>query len=280
MKIGIIGAGKVGTSLGKYFASSNLSLTGFFDSVTESAKEAADFTNTRYYEDLSMIVKESDALFLTVPDGLINQVWNMIKDMPLNGKFVCHCSGALLAADAFPEAKEKGAYAYSVHPLFAVSDKYHSYKELPNAFFTIEGDPEKNDIKEMFEELGNPVCQIDSSNKVRYHLAATIASNHVVALMDQSIAMLQECGFDEAGARKALSPIVRGNVNHILEDGTTASLTGPVERADESTIIKHLHCLDEEDQKLYRLLSKKLVAIGKRKNPERDYSILEKQLNQ
>lgn len=182
------------------------------------------------------------------------------------------------ALDAFPEAKERGVYAYSAHPLFAVSDKFHSYQELPHAYFTIEGDPDRNDIVNLFKELGNPVCRITAKDKPTYHLAAAIASNHVVGLMDQSISLLEKCGFTEEGARGALAPIVRGNVEHILTSGTTASLTGPVERADETTILKHLNCLSEEDQMLYRLLSRKLVAIGKRKNPERDYSSLEKLL--
>ncbi|MDO4975761.1 MAG: DUF2520 domain-containing protein [Eubacteriales bacterium] len=275
MKIGVIGAGKVGTSLGKYLGSSGLSLTGFFDFHENVAKEAAEFTNSRFYEDVELLVKESDVLFLTVPDGVITTVWEQIKDMPVSGKYVCHCSGAMSARDAFPDAKEKGAYAYSVHPLFAVSDRFHSYGELNGAYFTIEGDERKDAIPKLFEDLGNPVCKITAADKATYHLAAAIASNHVVALMNQSIELLMKCGFTEEGARAALSPIVKGNVSHILEDGTIASLTGPVERADLSTIIKHLDCLDEEDQLLYCLLSRKLLSIGKKKNPERDYSALD-----
>lgn len=278
MKIGIIGAGKVGTSLGKYFVSYGLSLTGFFDSYEKAAKEAADFTGSKAYDEMRPLVEESDTLFLTVPDGLIKEVWNNIKDMPLEGKFICHCSGAMTSVDAFPGAKEKGVYAYSTHPLFAVSDKFHSYKELTGAYFTIEGDPEKDDIIRLFQELGNPICQISAENKVRYHLAAAIASNHMVALFDQSISMFQECGFTEEGARQALTPIVHGNVDHVLETGTVASLTGPVERADMTTVLKHMDCLDEEDQILYKLLSRKLVNIGKKKNPDRDYSALEELL--
>ena len=278
MKIGIIGAGKVGTSLGKYFVSHGLSLTGFFDSYEEAAEEAADFTGSRFYQDLQAIVEDSDTLFLTVPDGLIRSVWKTIKDMQLTGKNICHCSGALSAADAFPEAVDKGAYAYSTHPLFAVSDKFHSYQELEGAYFTIEGDNRRSDIIDLFSSLGNPVCQIRAEDKSRYHLAAAIVSNHMVALMEESIQLMQQCGFTEEGARAAFTPIVKGNISHLLETGTTASLTGPVERGDLSTIEKHLHCLNKEDQILYKLLSRKLLAIGKRKNPDRDYSALEAEL--
>ena len=70
MRTGIIGAGKVGCSLGKYFRLNNLEVTGYYDVNENLAKEAADFTATAFIKDLDTIVKESDTLFLTVPDDL------------------------------------------------------------------------------------------------------------------------------------------------------------------------------------------------------------------
>ena len=117
MRTGIIGAGKVGCSLGKYFRLNNLKVTGYYDVNENLAKEAATFTETTFIEDLETIVKISDTLFLTVPDDLITTVWNQMKDMSLEGKFICHCSGALSAGDAFPGIDKCGAFGYSVHPL-------------------------------------------------------------------------------------------------------------------------------------------------------------------
>ena len=75
MRTGIIGAGKVGCSLGKYFRLNNLEVTGYYDVNENLAKEAADFTATAFIKDLDTIVKESDTLFLTVPDDLITTNW-------------------------------------------------------------------------------------------------------------------------------------------------------------------------------------------------------------
>lgn len=275
MKTGIIGAGKVGCSLGKYFMLHGLNVSGFYDVDAESAKAAADFAGTGYEEELDCLVRKSDALFLTVPDGLIAAVWNQIKDMPLEGKFICHCSGALSAEDAFSGIKDRGAFGYSIHPLFAVSDKFHSYKELSHAYFTIEGDEAHfDDVAGLFESFGNEVRRITAENKVKYHCAAAICSNQVIALIQESLDLLAECGFDEQSAIRALSPIVSGNVEHVLKDGTVKSLTGPVERCDMETLRKHMACLDEKDRILYGLLSQKLVSIGERKNPDRDYEAM------
>lgn len=57
-----------------------------------------------------------------------------------------------------------------------------------------------------------------------------------------------------------------------------ASLTGPIERADEITIQKHLEVMDEDAKTLYQQLSKKLVEISKEKNPSRDYKKIEELL--
>ena len=280
MKTGFIGAGKVGCSLGRYFVLNGLSVSGFFDVDEESARTAAEFVGTDYVTELEELVRNSDALFLTVPDGLISTVWNQIKDMPVEGRFICHCSGALSAEDAFPGIKDRGAFGYSVHPLFAVSDKFHSYEELPHAFFTIEGDEEHlNDITALFQSFGNPVRNIKAKDKVKYHCAAAICSNQVIALIQESLDLLSECGFDEESALSALAPIITGNVAHIVKDGTAGSLTGPVERGDTDTVKKHLNCLNEEDRLLYRLLSRKLLSVGKKKNPQRDYSRLESLLH-
>ena len=275
MRTGIIGAGKVGCSLGKYFRLANLEVTGYYDVNENLAKEAATFTETTFIEDLETIVKISDTLFLTVPDDLITTVWNQMKDMSLEGKFICHCSGALSAGDAFPGIDKCGAFGYSVHPLFAVSDKYNSYKELSHAYFVIEGNERhREEISGIFKNLGNEVRYIAAKDKVKYHCAAAVCSNHVVALIQESLELLQECGFDEESALKALTPIMLGNMQHIVERGTVNSLTGPVERADVKTVEKHLSCLNEKQQMLYRLLSEVLISIGEKKNPGRDYGRL------
>lgn len=275
MRTGIIGAGKVGCSLGKYFRLNNLKVTGYYDVNENLAKEAATFTETTFIEDLETIVKISDTLLLTVPDDLITTVWNQMKDMSLEGKFICHCSGALSAGDAFPGIDKCGAFGYSVHPLFAVSDKYNSYKELSHAYFVIEGDEKhREEIAGIFKNLGNEVRYIAAKDKVKYHCAAAVCSNHVVALIQESLDLMQECGFDEESALKALAPIMLGNMQHIAERGTVNSLTGPVERADVKTVEKHLNCLDEKQQMLYRLLSEVLISIGEKKNPGRDYGRL------
>ena len=43
-------------------------MTGYYSRSIESAGEAARFTDSRCYDDLELLVNDSDALFLTVPE--------------------------------------------------------------------------------------------------------------------------------------------------------------------------------------------------------------------
>ena len=98
MRIGFVGAGKVGFTLGKYMSERNVCVSGYYSRSEESARQASIFTHTKYYETLEDLIGSSDALFLTVPDGAIEGVWNSIKRYSLTGKFICHCSGVMTSA--------------------------------------------------------------------------------------------------------------------------------------------------------------------------------------
>ena len=275
MKFGFIGAGKVGFSLGKYLADNNQTVVGYYSEFEEDAEEAAEFTGSKNYSKIELLVKDSDVLFLTVTDGMIETVWNQIKDIDIREKIICHTSGAL-SSEVFSDISKHGSFGFSIHPLFAVSDKYQSYKELSGSYFTIEGSKEKiEDMKSLFENFGNTVCIISKEDKVKYHGAAAIASNLVVGLIGLSEQLLVECGFDKESAHNALSPIIKGNVSHIIDDGCEMALTGPVERNDIETVKKHLAVLEGNSHTVYRTVSREVLNIAKMKNKDREYSKME-----
>ncbi|MGM9607241.1 MAG: DUF2520 domain-containing protein [Oscillospiraceae bacterium] len=129
--------------------------------------------------------------------------------------------------------------------------------------------------------LGVTVQVIPGRAKVRYHAACAIASNLMCALVQESIELLETCGFSRATALQAITPLMRSNLEHLIQDGPAAALTGPVERGDTATVAKHLSCLPEPNERaLYRAASRKLVEIAARKNPERSYRELEEFLKQ
>ena len=277
MKIDFIGAGKVGFSLGKFFTEGGITVTGYFSRHRESSEEAAAFTNTKSYESSALIAKESDALFLTVPDGEITSVYEKLRTCGISGKQICHTSGALSAGEAFPRIQEYGAYGYSIHPLFPVSSKKKSWQELGDAFFCLEGDgPHLSAWKDLLTRLGVKTHILASADKVRYHAACAVASNLVCALAKESVELLESCGFSEKNAIEALAPLMKSNLDHIIKDGPIAALTGAAERCDTATVEKHLDNLPNDAERTgYLSLTLKLAEMAKKKHPDRDYRAME-----
>ena len=280
MKFGFIGAGKVGFSLGKYLKENNIDLNGYYSKSKHSAKEAAIFTGTKKYDNLEMLIEDSDAIFITTPDSEIQEVWNKINRLSIKDKLICHCSGSI-SSEIFSNINNHGAYGYSIHPMFAISDKYNSYKNLSQAFITIEGHNKHIEyFKHLFSSLGNDVAIISKENKSLYHAASVTVSNLILGLINNAINYLEDCGFTKETAMKALYPLIEFNLKNIKEKGVIDSLTGPVERGDLVTVINHLDVLREEDKELYRLLSRNILKIAKVKNLNRDYKNLEEYLGE
>ncbi len=274
LKIGFIGAGKVGFSLGKHFVLHGMNVLGYYSRNSKSSKEAAEFTETKYYEELASIVKECDILFITVPDGNIREVYNQIIQMEIKGKYLVHCSGAL-SSEVFSGISKYGAKGCSIHPICAVSDMFTGYQELSKAYYTIEGNDVET-IAELIRDCGNVVEVISADMKSQYHASAVFASNLVVGLYDMATKLLKECGLSEEFSEKALQSLFMGNAESIAVNGVVQALTGPIERGDIKTVEKHLIALNGKEREVYLALSKELIDVAMRKNPERDYSEIQK----
>lgn len=273
MAIGIIGAGKVGTTLGAYLRKNEISVSGYYSRTYESAVIAADYTKTKAYNDIDALVNASGTLFITTPDGEIRHVWDCIAKDRLAGKIICHFSGSLSSL-VFSGIETAGASGCSVHPMFAFSDKFQSYKTFHNAVLTVEGQERAVcEIKALFEGLGHRVFMMKAEDKMRYHAAAALASNYMVGLFQSSLDLLGECGFSEEDSRFLLAPLIRNNVDAMLDRGTVDALTGPVERGDVDTVKKHLEVLEGTGtEAVYRSLGRELVKIAEKKNADRDYT--------
>lgn len=263
MKIGFIGAGKVGFSLGRFFSERGIHVTGYYSQHVESAKAAAEFTSTKCYSNLKELIEESSYVFMTVPDGKIVEVYEQCKEYDISEVVFVHCSGALSIENVL-----------SIHPLFPISDKLNSYRELAGAFFCLEGDISNSKIskslerwREFLEANAAGVKIIAPKDKVRYHAACVVASNLYVGLMYESVKLLNECGFTDKAALNALTPLVESNLKHILNDGPVQALTGPVERGDFSTVEKHIACLGTDKEKaMYSSVTEILKDVADEKH--------------
>lgn len=279
MKIGIIGAGKVGCSIGKYLTEHGFSVAGYCSKSKKSVEEAATFTNTKAYDSLAELVAESTILFLTTPDGVLKSVWNELKKESIQNKIVCHFSGSL-SSDLFSNREEYGVSAASFHPMYAFSSKFTSYEQLNHVIFTAEGDSHAlSVVGDIFRKAGNKVCVMESAKKTRYHASASMISNLMIGLYEMSIQMLMDCGFSREDAVELTTPLVQNNIKALLLSSPEEALTGPIERGDTETVKKHLSVLTEAEKEVYLRLGETVLEIAGRKNPERDYQTMIQLLN-
>ncbi len=92
MKVGFIGAGKVGCSLYDYFVHNNILVTGCYTRTQANVSGTEKQTQKIFTTSIDKILTKSDVLFLTVPDDAISTVWEQVKTYPIQGKFICHCA--------------------------------------------------------------------------------------------------------------------------------------------------------------------------------------------
>lgn len=275
MKIGIIGAGKVGTTLGKYLSEAGTEITGYYSRTKKSADDAATFTETKAFQNMTELVAASDTIFITTPDGVIEKVWQELTAEDIRQKIICHFSGSL-SSYVFSGIGATGAYGGSIHPMYAFSDRFTSYQQFHTAYLTMEGAEEMlQAMRSLFEGLGHKVLTLLPENKIKYHAAAALASNEMLALMQTSLDLLADCGFAQEEAMELLKPLVMGNITSMLEKGCVSALTGPIERGDVHTVEKHLEALaGNEAEKVYRSLGGTMIRLAQSKNPDRDYSAM------
>lgn len=278
MNIGFIGAGKVGCTLAKYFSLSGLQVAGFYSRTYEHAKQASDFTQSYAYSSLADLVNNCDCLLVTVADGQIASVWHELCQLPITNKWIGHCSG-LLTSHIFQQNKVVHPFAFSLHPLYAIYDKFDCYNTMSDVSFTLEANKAIIDqLQRFLALLPNRLAILSANKKPLYHAACVMLSNQVLALVQIGVDLLNQCGLDKEFSEQAWHPLFLGNANNICKAGVIDALTGPVERNDIETIKQHMMAMPDELKPIYQQLSTILLNISRQKHPDRDYHQLEMEL--
>ena len=177
------------------------------------------------------------AALLCVPDGEIEAACaEVAKAGP--PAFVGHASGAT-RLHALDSAAERGAEAFSLHPLQTIPD---AETDLTGAPCAVSGASASaiEFAEDLACRLGLRPFALDDEKRVAYHAAASIASNFLVALEESAAGLLAEAGVDDA--REVLAPLVLRTAANWSERGA-AALTGPIARGDEATVAAHLEAL-------------------------------------
>lgn len=108
---------------------------------------------------------------------------------------------------------------------------------------------------------GQPIELPASVDRRRYHLACSLAANHVTGLVGWATELLQE-SMAEQEARSCALALARSALQNVEVLGARAALTGPVARGDHETIRAHLAALGEEESSRYQALVDELQRFA------------------
>ncbi|SHK01345.1 Predicted oxidoreductase, contains short-chain dehydrogenase (SDR) and DUF2520 domains [Caminicella sporogenes DSM 14501] len=278
MRIGFIGAGKVGKAFGAYLYKKGFNVVGYFSKTFNSSLKGASLTNSKAFKNLEDLTKESEIVFITTNDDEIQRVCKLLveKDILHNGQILVHMSGAS-SSTILGRAKAKGCFIYSMHPLQAFADVDKAVRDLENTVFSIEGDAEKICVLEnMLKITGNNYFKINSEQKSIYHAAACVVSNYLVALIDYGLSLMKSIGIEEKEGYKALYPLIEGTIKNIYDLGTEKALTGPIARGDIDTVNKHLESFRKiipDKLKVYKTLGLMTLDLAKREKLRDDEKV-------
>ena len=265
LTVALIGPGRAGTTI-------SLALMATGCRVVAVAGRAPDASSTltaaavcdahaRLVSDVGI---GANVVIVATPDHAIEQAAVAAADAMERNTLVFHLSGAK-NLDVFDDLIERrpDVRVASLHPLQTFPSASEGLDRLPGSFAAIAGDPQIEAIAELIQV--RPL-RVDPMDRVRYHAAAVVASNHVVALLGQ----VQRLAISAGVPFEAFHGLVEASVENAFDLGPSAALTGPVARGDLKTIEDHLRALDPVERDAYRSLAREASRLVARRDDALD----------
>ena len=275
--VAIIGAGRVGGSVGRLLAKAGYRVTAVASRGREHAEQARSFIGSgTVITDPVEAAFSAEVVFITTPDGSIRNVCDAIVAGGgfRQGTVVVHMSGAqtLGLLDA---AKKAGAHRAVIHPLQSIPSMELGEKNIHGSYFRVDADPAAvQTARELVMALGGielkmPKWSSDKGSAALYHAGAVVVSNFFVALVDFGLRYYQALGASKEDALKAVLPLIKGTLSNIESAGIPDALTGPIMRGDVETVKGHLQAMSERAPELlplYRELARHTVMVAQDKD--------------
>lgn len=200
-------------------------------------------------DDISGAAAGIDLLVIATPDASVVEVAASVR--PSADVVVAHLSGALGLAALVGHPR-----IAVLHPLVALPDPDRGADRLVGAWFGLatEGDALVEDV---VDELHGRTVRVAEGDWARYHAAAVIASNHLVALLGQ----VERVAASITAPLEAYLDLARGALEDVAALGPAAALTGPVRRGDTATVQRHLAALPTSERAAYQALAEEAARL-------------------
>jgi predicted short-subunit dehydrogenase-like oxidoreductase (DUF2520 family) len=245
--LAIIGAGRVGSALGRCLRDLGWKIGAVVTRNEASARRAVRFIGAgKPHAGMTRLILVSRVILIATPDDEIAAVAQDLARIgaeELRAKVVLHTSGALDALVLDP-VKACGAAVGSIHPLQSFSGV--AVPSLEGRMFAVEGDAQAVSMaRQIARSLGGSPVKIPNGKKVLYHAAATMAAANVLAVEEAASQLLISLGMKRSQATRALLTLTRQVLENMEHLGPRAAWTGPLSRGDFRVIKAHLDALQD-----------------------------------
>ena len=264
----LVGPGRAGTTVIAALAARGWTVVGV-------AGRSADAASTRAAAErfgaearaVADVGRGASLVVVATPDAAIAGAAATLAPSVEPGALVVHLSGAC-AVDELDKLHlaRPDIEVGSLHPLQSIPSVDVGLTRLPGSWCAIDGPTDRvlGRLEHLALTLGMRPFRVDPERRASYHAAATVASNHIVALLAQAQRVARDAGVPA----EAFLPLVRATVDNVDALGARAALTGPVARGDLHTIARHLEGLPADERDAYRALARAALALSGRDDPE------------
>jgi predicted short-subunit dehydrogenase-like oxidoreductase (DUF2520 family) len=204
----------------------------------------------------------AELVLVATPDAAIADVAQALAPGLEPGALVLHLSGACTLHELDKLAITRPDVRLgSLHPLQSLPSAELGVARLPGSWCAVDG---PDDVERLAVSLGMRPFRVDAARRASYHAAATVASNHLVALLGQAARLAADAGMPP----EALLPLVRATVDNVDALGPADALTGPVARGDVDTVLRHLEAVEPSERPAYRALASEALKLTARRDTE------------
>ena len=242
LRVGVVGVGRVGATLGAALARAGHEVVAVSAVSAQSRRRAEQLLPGAPIVAPDDVIAAADFVLLAVPDDVLRSLVAGLAsaDVWREGQIVAHPSGSY-GIGVLDPAAARGVLALALHPVMTFTGRPEDLDRLNGAVFGITSPDELRPVAEaLVLEMGGEPVWVPESARPLYHAALTIGANHLVTSVNDALSLLREA--DVAEPARLLAPLLSAALDNALRLGD-AALTGPVSRGDTATIRTHLRTL-------------------------------------
>jgi predicted short-subunit dehydrogenase-like oxidoreductase (DUF2520 family) len=242
LRVGVIGAGRVGSVLGAALHRVGHRVVAASGVSPATRRRAAALLPGVPLLPADEVVAGASLVLLAVPDDVLGPLVAGLAETGAwrAGQIVAHTSGAH-GLDVLEPAARAGVVPLALHPAMTFTGGSEDLARLSGATFGVTAPEQFRPVAEALAlEMGGNPAWIAEEARALYHAALVVGANHLVTLVNDAADLLRRAGVEQPAT--VLGPLLGAALDNALRAGD-AALTGPVSRGDAGTLSRHVATL-------------------------------------